>query len=1051
MPNSLTNNFNNISGSASNIESSVTGFGNTLNQMKNPNNFGSASINLANSAINLAGSVSQLSNSINGLFYVDRDVVQQNMNIMRGNHYIAGYENIIKDPTSLLTYTQPFLTEEGKNVLGFSNDIRTQPLVEYDMENFKYTMDRKDNTDSWYEDPLYQSFDIIFDRTLSPLFNGEIDKFFEVYDMNDYMNNAWIHYKKFNELFFKIFNGLGPQKYQTTMIPTGVSGMMPITVPVPDNNVVKRNKVWYINSIAGMDKLTAKIPKYEEDKLTITLSEDVAMLVNYMVDSYNNFVYNYSQQRYNLPDNLLRFKMMIRLSDMRTMKLVNHFESPEYMYDKAMEIYTLYDCNFDFFNSKNFTDEVVNGGFGAGRQDTPAIVKFDIIYKSIQKEFRTPLIKGERNNVVDNKEIESSQAMINMFREKLGRTTEEVTSMKDILSGAFGAITSLNNMMGNIIPKFQPPIPHLPPDVLGSSFDNTNNQVNQNPNQMKSGDLFIRIPDPTLDRKELINRFTEEMAGYNNNRILTAVPNLGNDYEQLIRNKREEKLGNDYDQITTSHRQTPLGFDYQNDGTPTHDDLGFISLFLRPPQNGPLGNEYENIGYVFHPNLGFDYTNDGTPTHGDLGVDYSNTGNIPAANLGFDYSNIGNIQVPNLGEDYLNTGIRVPLTDILLFDKKNTNQAILGYLYTNISELRDVSLNTLYDNSVERKETSLGDLYSNIFEKNIQDLGSDFNNDIQKAKISEIPNIYENIGIRQILPETTLFSETEKQTQQDLGSDFTNDGIKQVLPETTLFTGTDKLQQQNLGYDFTNDGIKQVLPETTLFTGTDKLQQQNLRYDFTNDGIKQVLPETTLFTGTDKLQQQNLGYDFTNDGSGEEQFTIDNKNVNVEIKKSQQNLGYDFTNDGSGEEQFTIDNKNINEQIKKPQQNLGFTIENKNVNGEIKKSQQNLGYDFTNNNIEEKKDIILNNVYDNTIEKNKQPDLNILYDNEMNKFGNLNVDDVAYYNTNDYKSKSDLGSDYNNDIVSNKQGLDGDTIDESVPEKKNQELGESYENNLIEE
>ena len=1021
MPNSLTNNFNNISGSASNIESSVTGFGNTLNQMKNPNNFGSASINLANSAINLAGSVSQLSNSINGLFYVDRDVVQQNMNIMRGNHYIAGYENIIKDPTSLLTYTQPFLTEEGKNVLGFSNDIRTQPLVEYDMENFKYTMDRKDNTDSWYEDPLYQSFDIIFDRTLSPLFNGEIDKFFEVYDMNDYMNNAWIHYKKFNELFFKIFNGLGPQKYQTTMIPTGVSGMMPITVPVPDNNVVKRNKVWYINSIAGMDKLTAKIPKYEEDKLTITLSEDVAMLVNYMVDSYNNFVYNYSQQRYNLPDNLLRFKMMIRLSDMRTMKLVNHFESPEYMYDKAMEIYTLYDCNFDFFNSKNFTDEVVNGGFGAGRQDTPAIVKFDIIYKSIQKEFRTPLIKGERNNVVDNKEIESSQAMINMFREKLGRTTEEVTSMKDILSGAFGAITSLNNMMGNIIPKFQPPIPHLPPDVLGSSFDNTNNQVNQNPNQMKSGDLFIRIPDPTLDRKELINRFTEEMAGYNNNRILTAVPNLGNDYEQLIRNKREEKLGNDYDQITTSHRQTPLGFDYQNDGTPTHDDLGFISLFLRPPQNGPLGNEYENIGYVFHPNLGFDYTNDGTPTHGDLGVDYSNTGNIPAANLGFDYSNIGNIQVPNLGEDYLNTGIRVPLTDILLFDKKNTNQAILGYLYTNISELRDVSLNTLYDNSVERKETSLGDLYSNIFEKNIQDLGSDFNNDIQKAKISEIPNIYENIGIRQILPETTLFSETEKQTQQDLGSDFTNDGIKQVLPETTLFTGTDKLQQQNL------------------------------RYDFTNDGIKQVLPETTLFTGTDKLQQQNLGYDFTNDGSGEEQFTIDNKNVNVEIKKSQQNLGYDFTNDGSGEEQFTIDNKNINEQIKKPQQNLGFTIENKNVNGEIKKSQQNLGYDFTNNNIEEKKDIILNNVYDNTIEKNKQPDLNILYDNEMNKFGNLNVDDVAYYNTNDYKSKSDLGSDYNNDIVSNKQGLDGDTIDESVPEKKNQELGESYENNLIEE
>ena len=138
---------------------------------------------------------------------------------MRGNHYIPGYENFIKDPTSLLTYAQPFLPEGIKDRLGMSNDIRTQPLVEYDMENFKYTMDRKDNTDSWYEDPLFQSFDLMFDKTLSPLFNGEIDKFFQVYATNDYLNNAWIHYKKFTELFFKIFNGVGPIKFQVTNIP----------------------------------------------------------------------------------------------------------------------------------------------------------------------------------------------------------------------------------------------------------------------------------------------------------------------------------------------------------------------------------------------------------------------------------------------------------------------------------------------------------------------------------------------------------------------------------------------------------------------------------------------------------------------------------------------------------------------------------------------------------------------------------------------------------------------------------------------------------------
>ena len=59
-------------------------------------------------------------------------------------------------------------------------------------------------------------------------------------------------------------------------------------------------------------------------------------------------------------------------------------------------------------------------------------------------------------------------------------------------------------------------------------------------------------------------------------------------------------------------------------------------------------------------------------------------------------------------------------------------------------------------------------------------------------------------------------------------------------------------------------------------------------------------------------------------------------------------------------------------------------------------------------------------------------------------------DDTVYSN----KNKTDivdLGSDYSNKEVSPKQGLDGDKIDTSSSEISQQDLGDSYENNLIEE
>ncbi len=47
--------------------------------------------------------------------------------------------------------------------------------------------------------------------------------------------------------------------------------------------------------------------KYNEDKITITMNEDVSMIAWYLSELYNNISYSYRNQRFMFPENLLRF------------------------------------------------------------------------------------------------------------------------------------------------------------------------------------------------------------------------------------------------------------------------------------------------------------------------------------------------------------------------------------------------------------------------------------------------------------------------------------------------------------------------------------------------------------------------------------------------------------------------------------------------------------------------------------------------------------------------------------------------------------------------
>lgn len=267
--------------------------------------------------------------------------------------------------------------------------------------------------DFWYEDPFIPSFELLFDDQ-SPLFNGDnnissvgkqnsLKYFIQKYgitslDLNNpgfIINNLsiddtylkrfemWVEFKK---IFFKIFEKELKEGESNTA-----------------------NKSYYITKIEGLNNLNKKIINFPEDKITITLNEDVSMIAWYLSELYNNIIYSYKNQRYMFPENLIRFDLTIKINDMRLFQMpksknnnsntvpvnseyIDNKDIKNVISPKSQIIYTLHDCTFDFFESRNYEDVLEIGGYGAGAANTPSKLSFNIFYKSVTRSSKFPLI-----------------------------------------------------------------------------------------------------------------------------------------------------------------------------------------------------------------------------------------------------------------------------------------------------------------------------------------------------------------------------------------------------------------------------------------------------------------------------------------------------------------------------------------------------------------------------------------------------------------------------------------------------------------------------------
>lgn len=278
---------------------------------------------------------------------------------------------------------QPNILKNGGYLPQYEGDVisesfpRVQSVLDRESSDFKYSQEDYGyyNQDFFYQDPLFLSFDIILDTYQSPLFGlqNSLSNFLTKYDTIPSIHNRIDIYNEFYDIVRRLFN--------------------------VGNQSIDKNKSYYISSISGLDKITAKMVDYQKDKISITMADDVSMITSYMVNLYNNLSYSYKDQRYIIPQNLLRFNMYIRVSDLRNMPTFKKIEGEiKKEYDKSSIIYYLRDCNFIFYDSKPFDTDLSVGGWGGSMPANPATLKFDIIYKSIDVEIHNPLLKKVTQN-----------------------------------------------------------------------------------------------------------------------------------------------------------------------------------------------------------------------------------------------------------------------------------------------------------------------------------------------------------------------------------------------------------------------------------------------------------------------------------------------------------------------------------------------------------------------------------------------------------------------------------------------------------------------------
>jgi hypothetical protein len=231
------------------------------------------------------------------------------------------------------------------------------------------------------------------------------------------------------------------------------------------------------------------------------------MIAWYLADLYNNLAYSYKNQRYMFPENLLRFDMQVRINDVRNFVLPIKNNNTGNVFNeiskKSQIVYTLHDCNFNFFESRNYGDNMEIGGFTTASY-APQSLSFNINFKSVTRWSEFPLqnplqsntytpgsIDGWEENLSHENTVESK------YFKSIEKTKTETITYKGYANDLLGkAVQTVANQSLNYMDNLEAKLREVRGGVVNDALKQLNNFTNINkiePDNVYSKDFNNRI------------------------------------------------------------------------------------------------------------------------------------------------------------------------------------------------------------------------------------------------------------------------------------------------------------------------------------------------------------------------------------------------------------------------------------------------------------------------------------------------------------------------------------------------------------------------------
>lgn len=256
-------------------------------------------------------------------------------------------------------------------------DIRR--MVDGNTDVFRYGLQKE--IDSQFEDPTLLGFTIEIDNDASNALFNQVLPFLEKHSVKRKEHNSRIPiYNDFKNRILQIFRSQESIEQAS------------------DSSVYIKSH--YINTVSGLNNLAKKFIKWKEDALEIELYEDISLYTSYIASLYNNLVYSYESGRTLIPENLLKFDLNIKISEIRNLTSIRKLASTNATDQEIANAlknnvtcitYKLHDCQFDFVESLPFADSITQSGIGAALP-TNSVVNMKIYFKSVSRKMYAPLV-----------------------------------------------------------------------------------------------------------------------------------------------------------------------------------------------------------------------------------------------------------------------------------------------------------------------------------------------------------------------------------------------------------------------------------------------------------------------------------------------------------------------------------------------------------------------------------------------------------------------------------------------------------------------------------